>query len=81
MDEILYEILEEVKGLAVKHAEIKGLLDAHIQKDIKQDAEIADLKDSVKSVREHGIIIKGMLWVYGIIVSLIVSREISKYFS
>lgn len=79
MDEILMEILSEVKSLAIKHAEIGSKLDAALMIDDRQEKDIQLLKESVKSVHEHGVIIKAMLWVYGIVVSLIVSREIGRY--
>jgi hypothetical protein len=81
MDEVLYEILQEVKNLSVQQAELRAILEGHKNSDAKQDIEIAELRESVKSVREHGVIIKAMLWVYGIIVSFIISKEIGKFIS
>lgn len=79
MDGILMEILNEVKSLAVKHAEIDAKLDSALLINGKQEEEIKVIQSSIKAVHEHSVIIKAMLWVYGIIVSFIVSREIQKF--
>lgn len=81
MDDILVEILTEIKNLSVQHAETKTLLEAHIACDKDQDKQIEEIQSNVKDVKTHGTIIKGMLWVYGIIVSLLISKEIGKFIS
>lgn len=82
INEVLLEILSEVKKLTSEQSTTNAKLEACIKMTDRQDIEIRTLQANNTEVHRHGVIIKGMLWMYGIIISgLIVKFFSSKLFS
>ena len=80
VNEVLLEILDEVKKLAVEQASVNARLEACVLMTNRQDADIKVLQVNDSEVHKHGVILKGMLWMYGLIVAGLVGKLLSSKF-
>lgn len=81
VNDIHLEILEEIKKLAVEQATLKATIEAHLVQCDKIEEDIKDLQKDTIKLNKHDFIIKGMLWVYGAIISTLLYKFIPGRFS
>jgi len=74
VDEIQQEILREIKHLSIDQATIKAKLDSYLTNQDRLETSLKDVKKEVNKVSRHEYIIKGMLWVYGVLFSFVLYK-------
>ena len=80
VNEVLLEILSEVKKLSSEQATTNAKLEACIKMTDRQESDIRILQANDSEVHKHGVILKGMLWMYGLIIAGIVGKIIGSKF-
>lgn len=78
MNDLQHEILAEIKDLAVAQATLSTKLDSYLECQTKLEVDVIALKEGIKDVSKHDFILKGTLWLYGIILSAFIYKIFSK---
>lgn len=74
------EILDEIKKIAVDQSTLKANIESYMKQTDKHEVQLQKIEEKLTEVNKHGVIIKGMLWVYGLIVSLLIGKYITNRF-
>ena len=80
MDDLQLEILSQVKDLAVSQATLAAKLDSYLEYQTKLEEKLNVVVHDNKKISKHDFIIKGILWMYGLLVSAYVYAFFSNRF-
>lgn len=77
VNEVLLDILNEVRKISSEQSSTNAKLEACVKMTDRQEEDIKALQITDNEVHKHGVILKGMLWVYGIIFSGVLVKYIA----
>lgn len=81
MNDIQLEILEEIRKIAVDQAALRATVESHLDRNEKNERDIEALQKDTIKLNKHDFIIKGMLWIYGAIISTLLYKFLPSRFS
>ena len=81
VNEVLLEILDQVKRVANEQSAFNARLESVSKITDRQEVDIKELQVVSQDVHRHGVILKGFLWVYGLIISGVLVKLISSKFT
>ena len=77
VNDVLLEILSEVKKLSSEQATTNAKLENCVKTTDRQEVDIKQLQNTGVEVQKHSTIIKGMLWVYGLVIAGVIGKYIT----
>lgn len=76
VNDIQHEILAEIKDLSVQQATFSTKLDSYLENQHRLENDIIALKEAIKPISRHESILKGFLWIIGIMIPAFIYKFI-----
>ena len=80
IDQVLYEILSEVRKLSAEQSAVNAKLENCIKTTDRQDSDIRQLQVVANDTHRHSLILKAMVWVYGLVIAGFIGKFLTSKF-